>query len=709
MVLVACLALCSVSSFASESEYYGDSYARLSYVNGDVFVQRAEDLGYEEGVVNLAMIEGDKLGTREGRAEIHFGQRNYLRVDSNTQIDLVSLPQRGFDLIKLHLLSGNIFLRINHLEREKDFEIHTPDASFYILDEGLYNLSVKRDYESELRVYDGSAEAAGETGSVLVNSVEKIVIADGRIISDPGYFYASYDDSFYEWNISREALHNRYVARTYLPAELNEYEAELDDYGDWVYEGSYGNVWVPRVRHDTWRPYWNGRWVWYPIIGWNWVSYEPWGWCVSHYGRWQWRLGLGWYWIPTRHWGPAWVHWYYGADHYGWSPLSYYGYPGVIINNHYYARHNYHAYPAHSRTMVVVRKNQLQARHISRAALSGTQASRLGKVSLSSRQPNVKPAINRSGTIHARAARTLARTDVRKMGKSYASEGIQGSNSRISPPRIRSSSQRAVRSDSVKKGASSSRLSGSRVSSRSPSESSSASRDRSAVRGTSSRFTRSSSTIKTYPSSKQRSSSSRSRATSPRSIGADKKARVTAGSSVKQGKTYVPGKSIKYYRSQNSSRNSKSTNRSSTTQSKSSKAKTSKSKKNYTARQSSSREYAPSSRYSSSSRSQSSMSRSSSSSLSPRSSSSRSAQRSSSRYTVPSRSYSKSRTSAPKYSAPPRSSSSSRSSYSRSSKSSSKSYSKSTQSRNVRSSSSSRSSGNKSSSSSKSSSRTRKK
>ena len=115
---------------SSEEEYYSYSYARLSYVKGDVYIQRAEDLGYESGVVNLPVVAGDKLGTRDGRAEIHFGRKNYLRMDSHTQIDIAELPRKGDDQIKLHLLSGNIYLRINFLEREKDFEIHTPDASF---------------------------------------------------------------------------------------------------------------------------------------------------------------------------------------------------------------------------------------------------------------------------------------------------------------------------------------------------------------------------------------------------------------------------------------------------------------------------------------------------------------------------------------------------------------------------------------------------
>ncbi|MCK7478630.1 MAG: hypothetical protein M0C28_15565 [Candidatus Moduliflexus flocculans] len=41
----------------------------MSYVNGSVYVQRTGDLGYEKGEVNLALVQGDKMGTevRPGR------------------------------------------------------------------------------------------------------------------------------------------------------------------------------------------------------------------------------------------------------------------------------------------------------------------------------------------------------------------------------------------------------------------------------------------------------------------------------------------------------------------------------------------------------------------------------------------------------------------------------------------------------------------
>lgn len=424
---------------AGDSDYYAYSYARLSYVQGDVFIDRGVELGYEEGIINLPLVAGEKVGTRDGRAEIHFGRRNYLRLDRSAQLDIVQLPIHGSDLVKLNLLSGSIYLRIRYLAREKDFEIHTPDASFYFLEEGLYRLDVRENRETDLAVIEGAVEAAGEEGSLLVAAEERLVAADGYLQRDYGDLWAAYEDSFARWNRSRDELYARSYRRTYLPEELYEYEGELADHGRWVYESPYGYVWMPHVYQVSWRPYHYGRWVWYPVIGWNWVSYEPWGWSVYHYGRWHWRLGLGWYWIPTRHWGPAWVHWYAGYDYIGWCPLSYYNYPVVIINNRFYGQYSNIHYPMNSWALTVVHKRQLQAPQISKVSLSQGQMAKLGKVSLSPRQPNMRPLANASSLRTSVASKVLSRSMVRPVEKAYsASPGVRSLN-RVNATKVKRS------------------------------------------------------------------------------------------------------------------------------------------------------------------------------------------------------------------------------------------------------------------------------
>jgi hypothetical protein len=414
---------------AQEEQYDGSSFARLTYVQGNVSVERAQDLGVEEGVVNLALVEGDRLNTGDGRAEVNIGRKNYLRLDRGSQVEFSNLPRRGDNRTRLHLLSGRVYLRVGFLEEEKTLELHTPDASFYILEAGLFRFEVRENAETELQVLEGSLEAAGESGSQLIDSREQLIASNGHLGAETTLSYGR--DDFDHWNSERDSLHGQYVSKRYLPAEFADYEYELASNGYWAYERPYGYVWVPHVYYTDWRPYYYGRWVWYPVCGWTWVSSEPWGWCVYHYGRWHWRLGLGWYWIPHRHWGPAWVHWYSGYNYIGWCPLSWYNRPVVIVNNYFYDRYQRPHYPGASRALTVVRKNQLQNPNISRVALSRSESSRLGQITLQARQPSVAPVVKRGSLGKASPSAVTSRSPLKPSGKGQVSPAT-ASPSRVS-------------------------------------------------------------------------------------------------------------------------------------------------------------------------------------------------------------------------------------------------------------------------------------
>lgn len=432
-------AILMVSPFALRAQtaaegggYYDRSFARMSYVRGDVSVQRSADQGFEQGEVNLPLVQGDKLGTKDGRTEVHLGKSNYLRLDADTQLDFNRMPQRDGEPVSLHLLAGRAYLRVESLDREKAFEVHTPDASFYVLDRGLYLFEVSQGRETAALVFEGALEAAGESGSVEVGRGERLVAVNGQVGSrDRGY--SSVRDDFAEWNADRDEVHRPRASTRYLPAEIDEYQDELDVYGRWTYEEPYGRVWVPSIYEADWRPYYHGRWVWYPIIGWTWVSYEPWGWAAYHYGRWHWRHGLGWYWIPTSHWGPAWVHWWWDSDYYGWCPLGWHNRPIVIVNN-YFSHHDYgRDYPRHSRALTVVRRDQLQSRQISRAALRADRVeSAIGRVSLRAQQPDIRPVVDRGSLEQRAGAKILSRENVRGVVRSFAPSGVRSDRPRLS-------------------------------------------------------------------------------------------------------------------------------------------------------------------------------------------------------------------------------------------------------------------------------------
>jgi hypothetical protein len=110
-------------------------------------------------------------------------------------------------------------------------------------------------------------------------------------------------------------------AATSVSVEIgfNVFYDRLGSHGDWItFHDRY--VWVPRVE-ASWRPYFNGHWVYTKTYGWYWVSDEPFAWAVYHYGRWAFDREIGWYWVPGRRWAPAWVAWSHTDDEIAWAPL----------------------------------------------------------------------------------------------------------------------------------------------------------------------------------------------------------------------------------------------------------------------------------------------------------------------------------------------------------------------------------------------------
>jgi hypothetical protein len=377
-----------------ETKYTNDSVARMSYVEGKTFIQRASDNGYEEGLLNMPVSEGDRLGTAEGRMEVHFGRGNYVRLDNDTKLDILNLPKKGDDIARMRVWSGSTYLVVGNLTKEKAIEVHTADSSFYILDKGIYRVNVRENRDTEILVFRGLIEAAGEGGSTLIKADQRLEVSEGRFSGKPSSFMAVTDDEFDRFNESRNSQVGQQFAKgkKNLPTELEDYESELDQNGEWSYLAPYGNVWVPSGIDADWRPYYNGRWTWLGVSGWTWLPYDSWGWATFHYGRWHWGLDLGWYWIPMNMWGPGWVDWWWDDFYFGWAPMSYWGYPGILLGNNFYGGYYGQYYPHGSRALTVIRRDQLKAGNISRVALRDTATLQgLSKMSLSNRTLNLRP------------------------------------------------------------------------------------------------------------------------------------------------------------------------------------------------------------------------------------------------------------------------------------------------------------------------------
>src|SRR5439155_6764197 len=97
------------------------------------------------------------------------------------------------------------------------------------------------------------------------------------------------------------------------PSSVDVFYDQLDPYGTWYDDPSYGWVFAP--TSSNYIPYTNGHWK-YTDYGLLWVSNDPFGWATDHYGRWVWSNR--WVWVPDTKWGPAWVSWRQSDGYIGW-------------------------------------------------------------------------------------------------------------------------------------------------------------------------------------------------------------------------------------------------------------------------------------------------------------------------------------------------------------------------------------------------------
>ncbi|MCX7256507.1 MAG: hypothetical protein NTZ64_07145 [Polaromonas sp.] len=109
---------------------------------------------------------------------------------------------------------------------------------------------------------------------------------------------AALQDRFDQWTAERDRAEDQSVSARYVPRETVGYQ-QLDRYGDWQQDATYGAVWLPRSLPDNWAPYRTGLWRWISPWGWTWIDEAPWGFAPFHYGRWA-QIGPRWAWVPGR-------------------------------------------------------------------------------------------------------------------------------------------------------------------------------------------------------------------------------------------------------------------------------------------------------------------------------------------------------------------------------------------------------------------------
>jgi uncharacterized protein DUF6600 len=266
--------------------------ARLGYLQGSVSFLPAGESDWVGAVPNRPMSTGDQLWTDENsRAEVQLGSA-VIRLAPLTTFSFLNLDD---DTVQIQLSSGAINVTVRWLGDEEDFEVDTPNQAFNVFQPGHYRMEASADGSYtviSVRAGEGAATGGGQTftlrgGQRATFSGTDSLYADVEPIYDP--------DEFDTWSEGRDHRYDFSRSAQYLSRDVVGFD-DLDDYGDWRDDPSYGHVWFPSQVAVGWAPYHAGHWDWISPWGWTWVDDSSWGYAPFHYGRWV-SVGGRWGWV----------------------------------------------------------------------------------------------------------------------------------------------------------------------------------------------------------------------------------------------------------------------------------------------------------------------------------------------------------------------------------------------------------------------------
>jgi FecR protein len=274
---------------------------RLSEVKGELKLDRNTGQGFESAIQNIPIIEGARLQTATGAAEVEFEDNSTVRVgpDSLVEFPQLELTPAGTKLSTIAVQKGMAYVSL--LNTKDEFTVTFGQQKIHLQPNSHIRLQVYPD-EARLAVFDGSAKVEGPSGTTEA-AKKKTLVFNLANTNAPVVAKNTEPDPFDSWDHDSADYHKKYVAHSAMAGSPYSYGAsDMTYYGSFVNAGGCGNMWQPYFASAGWSPFANGVWAYYPGAGYSWVSPYPWGWTPFHSGNWISCPGMGWGWLPGSSW-----------------------------------------------------------------------------------------------------------------------------------------------------------------------------------------------------------------------------------------------------------------------------------------------------------------------------------------------------------------------------------------------------------------------
>ena len=275
---------------------------RLSEVRGEVQIDRQAGKGFEPAMTNLPVVEGEKLKTGMGVAEIEFEDNSTVRVGANSTVAFprLELLPTGAKASTVTVLQGTVYVSL----------INTKGNQFTV-DAGKQTINLPPDTHVRLELTGAQANLAVMHGEAEVEQGSSTTtVGKNKTMT---FSLAGQGDSVIAKNVTEGPLdawdknavqyHKNFANVSSFGNSPYSYGlSDLSYYGSFSSAGGCGSMWRPYFASASWDPYGSGAFAYYPTAGYSWVSPYPWGWTPYHYGSWAYCQGVGWGWQPGGSW-----------------------------------------------------------------------------------------------------------------------------------------------------------------------------------------------------------------------------------------------------------------------------------------------------------------------------------------------------------------------------------------------------------------------
>jgi hypothetical protein len=279
----------------------GRPVARLSVMSGDASVRRGDSGEWVAAALNAPLMAGDSVSVAPGGAtELQLDFANFARLAGDSEIRIADFEAGRY---QLQLAKGLVTYRVLR-QSNAQAEIDTELAAVHPIGLASVRVEVSPDGSTRVLVRHGEVDVSTRVGSQRVHERGMMMIHGSP--DDPEFqiVAAPAPDQWDGWSDQRDGYLLRAQSPRYVSQDVYGTE-DLDNYGRWNNDPTYGDVWTPTVP-ASWAPYRDGRWVWEDYYGWTWVDASPWGWAPFHYGSWYYRTNIGWSWFPGHRYERCW-------------------------------------------------------------------------------------------------------------------------------------------------------------------------------------------------------------------------------------------------------------------------------------------------------------------------------------------------------------------------------------------------------------------